>query len=73
MNLLSHAVDLNETQWDAIIRTNCLLSGHRMVVYQKRKDSDDQKAAKTEAPAKTTEMKVERSPYSGTRSPVIID
>ncbi|KXG45669.1 uncharacterized protein PGRI_034360 [Penicillium griseofulvum] len=61
---LSHAVDLNETQWDAITRTNCLLSGHRMVVYQKRKASDDHKAAKTEVPAKTTEMKVERSPYS---------
>ncbi|KAL4803113.1 hypothetical protein BDV18DRAFT_145150 [Aspergillus unguis] len=53
----SHAADLSETQWSAITRTNCLLSGHRMVTYQKRQD--DTKDSRT-----ITAMKIERSPYS---------
>jgi hypothetical protein len=51
----SHAADLSESDWSIITRTNCLLSGHKMVVYQKKMND-----GKT-----TKEMRVERSPYSG--------
>ncbi|KAE8361322.1 hypothetical protein BDV27DRAFT_160836 [Aspergillus caelatus] len=53
----SHAADLSESEWSIITRTNCLLSGHKMVVYRKR-----QPDGKT-----TQEMRVERSPYSAFR------
>ncbi|KAJ5569068.1 hypothetical protein N7450_011554 [Penicillium hetheringtonii] len=56
----SHAADLSESEWSIITRTNCLLSGHKMVVYHKK--MNDGKTTTT-----TKEMRVERSPYSAFR------
>ncbi|SPJ78342.1 uncharacterized protein FTOL_06731 [Fusarium torulosum] len=53
---ISHAADLTEREWSVIIRTNCLLSGHRILTtsYSSRDESRLVKALDG----------IERSPYN---------
>ncbi|GAB1192414.1 hypothetical protein APSETT444_001605 [Aspergillus pseudonomiae] len=71
----SHAADLTEEQWSIITRTNCLFSGYKIVIYEKiiggpalldpPKSASDKKSSPSKIQGKvTTEMKVERTPYS---------
>lgn len=52
----SHAADLTEREWSSIIRTNCLLSGHRILTSSYRLDGKKDKVILDG---------VERSPYNG--------
>ncbi|KAE8406032.1 hypothetical protein BDV37DRAFT_292569 [Aspergillus pseudonomiae] len=72
----SHAADLTEEQWSIITQTNCLFSGYKIVRYEKiiggpalldpPKSASDKKSSLSKIQGKvTTEMKVERTPYSG--------
>lgn len=75
---LSHAADLNEEEWSVIARTNCLLSGHKIVKFEKTIGGPvpvipdgpgyDKKSSKSKANGRrVTEYKIERTPYNGMR------
>ncbi|KAE8324843.1 hypothetical protein BDV39DRAFT_207571 [Aspergillus sergii] len=70
---LSHAALLTEKDWDTITRTNCLLSGHRMVEFEKTRggptpitpNKPDKPSSKSKIRGRTVkELKVERTPYN---------
>ncbi|KAF7586519.1 hypothetical protein BBP40_008764 [Aspergillus hancockii] len=51
---LAHPADLTEHEWSIIVRTNCILSGHILVEYDKPGNGNEM----------TKAMKVQRSPYN---------
>lgn len=72
----SHAADLNEKEWSIIVRTNCLLSGYKVVKHDKvvggstpmppDPSGSDKKTSKSKIRGRTvTDFKIERTPYSG--------
>ncbi|KAF4997650.1 hypothetical protein FGRMN_3682 [Fusarium graminum] len=51
---ISHAADLTEREWSVITRTNCLLSGHRIITTSKKEGASE----------KYVLQGIERSPYN---------
>lgn len=48
-----HPADLNEEEWSVIFRTNCILSGHHLVEYERFVlDGKDSTKPQTPAPKK---------------------
>ncbi|CAI7660376.1 unnamed protein product [Penicillium crustosum] len=73
---LSHAATLSEKEWDIITRTNCLLSGHKIVQFEKTiggstpvtPNKPDKPSSRSKVRGKTVkDLKVERTPYNGTQ------
>ncbi|KAJ5822565.1 hypothetical protein N7447_004905 [Penicillium robsamsonii] len=70
---LSHAATLTEKEWDIITRTNCLLSGHKIVEFEKTiggpipitPNKPDKPWSKSKIRGrKVKDLKVERTPYN---------
>ncbi|CAI7619988.1 unnamed protein product [Penicillium viridicatum] len=70
---LSHAAILTDKDWDIITRTNCLLSGHKIVEFEKTiggptpitPNKPDKPSSKSKVRGKTAkDWKVERTPYN---------
>ncbi|KAI9930798.1 hypothetical protein MW887_011556 [Aspergillus wentii] len=70
---LSHAATLTENDWSIITRTNCLLSGHKVVEFEKTiggpVPAPAEKPNKQSSPSKihgrkVKDVKVERTPYN---------